>query len=57
MWFSIVLEDMIIHRKGNLFAYNLVTVIDDNYQGVTEVVRGADLLDPTLRQISLPCKR
>ncbi|MBG5951120.1 MULTISPECIES: tRNA glutamyl-Q(34) synthetase GluQRS [Proteus] len=50
---SIVLEDMIIHRKDNLFAYNLVTVIDDNYQGVTEVVRGADLLDPTLRQISL----
>lgn len=50
---SLALEDMIIHRKDNLFAYNLVTVIDDHYQGVTEVVRGADLLDPTLRQISL----
>lgn len=44
---------MIIHRKNNLFAYNLVTVIDDNYQGVTEVVRGADLFDLTLRQIRL----
>ena len=50
---ALALEDMIIHRKDNLFAYNLVTVIDDHYQGVTEVVRGADLLAPTLRQISL----
>lgn len=50
---AIVLEDIIIYRKDNLFAYNLATVIDDYYQGVTEVVRGADLLDATLRQISL----
>ncbi|WP_340619594.1 tRNA glutamyl-Q(34) synthetase GluQRS [Xenorhabdus siamensis] len=46
-------EDFIIHRKDGLFAYNLVAVIDDNYQGITEIVRGADLIEPTVRQISL----
>ncbi|MDX7991603.1 tRNA glutamyl-Q(34) synthetase GluQRS [Xenorhabdus littoralis] len=46
-------EDFIIHRKDGLFAYNLVVVIDDNYQGVTEIVRGADLIEPTVRQLSL----
>ncbi|MBD2801964.1 tRNA glutamyl-Q(34) synthetase GluQRS [Xenorhabdus sp. M] len=46
-------EDFIIHRKDSLFAYNLVVVIDDNYQGVTEIVRGADLIEPTGRQLSL----
>ncbi|WP_244903175.1 tRNA glutamyl-Q(34) synthetase GluQRS [Xenorhabdus innexi] len=46
-------EDFIIHRKDGLFAYNLVVVIDDNYQGITEIVRGADLIEPTVRQISL----
>ncbi len=46
-------EDFIIHRRDGLFAYNLVVVIDDDYQGVTEVVRGADLIEPTVRQIAL----
>ncbi|SFN47143.1 tRNA glutamyl-Q(34) synthetase GluQRS [Xenorhabdus japonica] len=46
-------EDFIIYRKDGLFAYNLVVVIDDNYQGVTEIVRGADLIEPTVRQLSL----
>ncbi|BET97994.1 tRNA glutamyl-Q(34) synthetase GluQRS [Xenorhabdus taiwanensis] len=46
-------EDFIIYRKDSLFAYNLVVVIDDNYQGVTEIVRGADLIEPTVRQLSL----
>ncbi|WP_323855318.1 tRNA glutamyl-Q(34) synthetase GluQRS [Xenorhabdus koppenhoeferi] len=46
-------EDFIIHRKDSLFAYNLVVVIDDNYQGITEIVRGADLIEPTVRQLSL----
>jgi glutamyl-Q tRNA(Asp) synthetase len=46
-------EDFIIHRRDGLFAYNLAVVIDDHYQGVTEVVRGADLIEPTVRQISL----
>ncbi|PHM73280.1 tRNA glutamyl-Q(34) synthetase GluQRS [Xenorhabdus kozodoii] len=46
-------EDFIIYRKDGLFAYNLVVVIDDNYQGITEIVRGADLMEPTVRQLSL----
>jgi glutamyl-Q tRNA(Asp) synthetase len=46
-------EDFIIHRRDGLFAYNLAVVVDDNYQGVTEIVRGADLIAPTVRQISL----
>ncbi|OCG11704.1 tRNA glutamyl-Q synthetase [Gilliamella sp. App6-5] len=46
-------EDFIIHRKAGLFAYNLVVVLDDHQQGITEIVRGADLLPVTAKQISL----
>lgn len=46
-------EDFIIKRRDGLFAYNLAVVLDDIYQGVTEVVRGADLIEPTGRQMSL----
>ncbi|USS95841.1 tRNA glutamyl-Q(34) synthetase GluQRS [Serratia symbiotica] len=46
-------EDFIIRRRDGLFAYNLVVVIDDHFQGVTEIVRGADLIAPTVRQIAL----
>ncbi len=46
-------EDFIIKRKDGLYAYNLAVVIDDIYQGVTQVVRGADLIEPTGRQLYL----
>ncbi|MFV0574377.1 MAG: tRNA glutamyl-Q(34) synthetase GluQRS [Vibrio sp.] len=46
-------EDFIIKRRDGLFAYNLAVVLDDIEQGITEIVRGADLIEPTGRQISL----
>ncbi|MEZ9603601.1 MULTISPECIES: tRNA glutamyl-Q(34) synthetase GluQRS [unclassified Vibrio] len=50
---ALAVEDFIIKRRDGLFAYNLAVVLDDIEQGVTEVVRGADLIEPTGRQISL----
>lgn len=46
-------EDYIIKRRDNLFAYQFVVVVDDIDQHITEVIRGADLLQMTPRQQAL----
>lgn len=46
-------DDFVIRRADGMWAYNLAVVIDDLVMGVTEVVRGCDLLDVTAQQIYL----
>lgn len=45
--------DGVIHRKDGLYAYMLAVVVDDIDQGVTDIVRGEDILPVTGRQIAL----
>ncbi len=45
--------DVVLKRKDGLFSYQLAVVVDDNYQKITDIVRGIDLIDSTPWQIYL----
>lgn len=47
------LEDFILLRKDNIYAYKLAVVVDDIEQGITHIVRGDDLLSTTSAHLSL----
>jgi glutamyl-tRNA synthetase len=51
-----VVDDLVVRRNDGAAAYNLAVVVDDTAQGVGEVVRGADLVETTARQLHVAAR-
>jgi glutamyl-tRNA synthetase len=52
-WFEGPVDDLVVRRNDGVASYNLAVVVDDDDQGIGEVVRGADLIDATPGQLHL----
>lgn len=48
-----VSEDFVLKRRDGLYAYQLAVVVDDIEQGITDIVRGSDLITPSFWQLTL----